>query len=692
MRYESNNMPRGNNGIHTNLYNNFGGSTLSLARGAKNSYQSPEVAAVGLETATLFAEAFNLNQSSPGSLYESSQQLYSPKRKRSRMSINLVRRISSLFSGGRRLSPEIEYGYYSPPSSQYGYSGQYGYARHNSMYADLPSATTPAPSRSHSDRVTKVSRRQILSSLKEGVREEVLEEDVERCVVQEIAPVHRFSRAMLLKSISQQEEDFEPEKDSSVRFLVGPDSASDSEGDLPMLSRKESLEVKCEVINEKDSKVINDNDLYSTVQKRPTNVSCNDNKMDTEETIILSQSLPEIKIEMEPSEDHQSELSSETTKLPKVAEAESEHNNATSHPESSFKGVESGTNKELKESSTQNQLSTFYDDKQRVYNRSKSAPQLGAANVQLKDLNWVATLGVGGFGRVELVTAGDNNNESFALKKMKKSDIGDSKQQQHILNEKLIMEDCESPFIVRLYKTFKDRKYLYMLMEPCLGGELWTILRNHTRFEDETAKFYTACVIEAFDYLHTKKVIYRDLKPENILLDSSGYVKIVDFGFAKQLGSEGCAWTFCGTPEYVAPEIITNKSHDHRADIWSLGILMYELLTGRPPFTNRPDKGQVYPLILKGMKGVPFPRILNPSAVELIRQLCRLSPTQRPSLKMARHYMWFAEFDWTGLRNRTLKPPIVPNIKSQADASNFDIYSEEVGDAKEDHSDWDKDF
>lgn len=688
MRYDSNNMPRA--GVHSNLYNNFGGSTLSLARGAKNSYQSQEVAAVGLETATLFAEAFNLNQSSPGSLYESSQQLYSPKRKRSRLSINLVRRISSLFSGGRRLSPELEYGYYSPPSSTYGYSGQYGYTRHNSMYAGTSGASTPAPSRSHSDRGTKVSRRQILSSLKEGVREEVLEEDVERTIVQELAPVHRFSRAMLLKSISQQEEDFEPEKESGVRFQVGPDSASDSEGDLPMLSREESMEVRCEIVNEKDSNVNNANDLYSTVQKRPIDISCNDNETQAQDEIKTSLSLPEIKIES-----NSSQPSFDNVKLPtlEAPQAESEHNNATTELKSSLEGVKSGADNESKESSSPNLLSAFYDDKQCVvYNRSKSAPELGAANVQLADLNWIATLGVGGFGRVELVTAGDNNNESFALKKMKKSDIGDSKQQQHILNEKSIMEDCESPFIVRLYKTFKDRKYLYMLMEPCLGGELWTILRNHTRFEDDQAKFYTACVIEAFDYLHTKKVIYRDLKPENILLDSSGYVKIVDFGFAKQLGSEGCAWTFCGTPEYVAPEIITNKSHDHRADIWSLGILMYELLTGRPPFTNRPDKGQVYPLILKGMKGVTFPRLLSSSAVELIRQLCRLSPNQRPSLKMARHYMWFAEFDWTGLRNRTMKPPIVPNIKSQADASNFDIYSQEVGDAKEDHSDWDKDF
>ena len=138
--------------------------------------------------------------------------------------------------------------------------------------------------------------------------------------------------------------------------------------------------------------------------------------------------------------------------------------------------------------------------------------------------------------------------------------IQDTKQQQHILNEKNIMQSCDSPFIVKLHKTFHDAKFLYMLMEPCLGGELWTLLRRSKRFSDSTAQFYVACVILAFDYLHARGIIYRDLKPENLLLDSSGYVKLTDFGFSRKLNEGEQAWTFCGTPEYVAPEIITNKS------------------------------------------------------------------------------------------------------------------------------------
>merc|ERR1712141_157160 len=318
--------------------------------------------------------------------------------------------------------------------------------------------------------------------------------------------------------------------------------------------------------------------------------------------------------------------------------------------------------------------------------------------LKLSDLRIVATLGVGGFGRVELVQiAGDTKNRSFALKQMKKSQIVETRQQQHIMSEKEIMEESDCHFIVKLFKTFKDRKYLYMLMDSCLGSELWTILRDRGNFDDSTTRFYTSCVVEAFDYLHSRGIIYRDLKPENLLLDGEGYVKLVDFGFAKKLQVGRKTWTFCGTPEYVAPEVILNKGHDISADYWSLGVLMFELLTGTPPFTGT-DPMKTYNIILKGIDAIDFPRNITSRAKELIKKLCRDNPSERlgyqkGGIRDIQKHKWFDGFNWEGLRQRTLQVPILPSIQSHLDTSNFDEYPmDQDGPPPDDVSGWDEAF
>lgn len=229
---------------------------------------------------------------------------------------------------------------------------------------------------------------------------------------------------------------------------------------------------------------------------------------------------------------------------------------------------------------------SFRENEKEVLRFSKTHNQR-LLHINLNDLEIVTTLGVGGFGRVELVkycsalSRGNSEQiETYALKCLKKQHILDTQQQEHLFNERSIMMSCDSEFICRLYRTYRDHKYVYLLMEACLGGEIWTILRNRGNFDEASVQFIIGCVLEAFQYLHSRGIVFRDLKPENLLLDSAGYVKLIDFGFAKYIGCSSKTWTFCGTPEYVAPEVILNKGHDRAVDYWALGILVFELLTG----------------------------------------------------------------------------------------------------------------
>ncbi|NXK93773.1 KGP2 kinase, partial [Formicarius rufipectus] len=312
-----------------------------------------------------------------------------------------------------------------------------------------------------------------------------------------------------------------------------------------------------------------------------------------------------------------------------------------------------------------------------------------------KNLEVVATLGVGGFGRVELVKV-KNENMAFAMKCIKKKHVVDTKQQEHIYSEKKILEQICSPFIVKLYRTFKDNKYVYMLLEACLGGELWSLLRDRGSFDEFTTKFCVGCVTEAFDYLHHIGIIYRDLKPENLILDAEGYIKLVDFGFAKKIGSGQKTWTFCGTPEYVAPEVILSKGHDFGVDFWSLGILVYELLTGSPPFSGA-DQMVTYNLILKGIEKLDFPKTITRRPEDLIRRLCRQNPTERlgnlrNGINDIKKHRWLSGFNWDNLKVRKLTSPLKRELSGPTDYSYFDSYPPEEGTPPDELSGWDKDF
>uniref|UniRef100_A0AC35U511 cGMP-dependent protein kinase n=1 Tax=Rhabditophanes sp. KR3021 TaxID=114890 RepID=A0AC35U511_9BILA len=318
-------------------------------------------------------------------------------------------------------------------------------------------------------------------------------------------------------------------------------------------------------------------------------------------------------------------------------------------------------------------------------------------NITLKHLKRIATLGVGGFGRVELVCLNADKSRTFALKALKKRHIVDTRQQEHIFSERNIMMELKTDWVVTLYKTFRDTKYVYMLLEVCLGGELWTTLRDRGHFDDYTARFFVSCVLEGLEYLHRKSIVYRDLKPENCLLKNSGYLKLVDFGFAKKVPSGRKTWTFCGTPEYVSPEIILNKGHDQAADYWALGIYICELMLGRPPF-QASDPMKTYTLILKGVDALEIPnRRIGKTATALVKKLCRDNPGERlgsgsGGVNDIRKHRWFMGFDWDGLRSQTLKAPIFPKVSSNSDISNFDNYPPDSEIPPDEFSGWDEGF
>ncbi|KAM9181042.1 cAMP-dependent protein kinase catalytic subunit PRKX [Dugong dugon] len=305
----------------------------------------------------------------------------------------------------------------------------------------------------------------------------------------------------------------------------------------------------------------------------------------------------------------------------------------------------------------------------------QGAPRPEAPTYRLQDFDTLSTVGTGTFGRVHLVRE-KTGKRFFALKVMSIPDVIRLKQEQHVHNEKSVLEEVSHPFLVRLFWTYHDERFLYMLMEFVPGGELFSYLRNRGRFSSNTGLFYSAEIVCAIEYLHSKEIVYRDLKPENILLDKEGHIKLTDFGFAKKLVDR--TWTLCGTPEYLAPEVIQSKGHGRAVDWWALGILIFEMLSGFPPFFDDNPFG-IYQKILAAR--IDFPRHLDFYVKDLIRKLLVVDRTRRlgnmkNGANDVKRHRWFRTVDWEGVPNRRLKPPIVPKVTCDGDTSNFDTYPE----------------
>jgi len=292
-------------------------------------------------------------------------------------------------------------------------------------------------------------------------------------------------------------------------------------------------------------------------------------------------------------------------------------------------------------------------------------------SIRFEDLVHVAVLGRGSFGHVTLVKH-RVTTKPYALKAVSKAQIVETSQEEHIMNEKKIMATVHHPFYVNLITTFNSKNLLYFLLEPSLGGELFTVLRKHRFFHENTAKFYAAHIILGFECMHAKHYVYRDLKPENLLLGTDGYLKITDFGFAKKV--KGRTWTLCGTPEYLAPEIVSNKGHNQAVDWWTVGILIYEMLASFTPFYHD-DYMKMYAKIARGK--FKCPSHLTKHAREIIKEFLQVVPTKRLGVvkggaKLIRKHKWFSGFNWEDLLARKIAAPIIPTVRDPFDVSNFD--------------------
>ncbi|KAL7753400.1 cytochrome c oxidase subunit 1 [Sorochytrium milnesiophthora] len=314
------------------------------------------------------------------------------------------------------------------------------------------------------------------------------------------------------------------------------------------------------------------------------------------------------------------------------------------------------------------------------------AGQYTLADFQLLDTLGTQTLDAwtGTFGRVHLSRTADKPQVYYAMKVLKKSEVVRLRQVEHMNSEKAILAQINHPFIVNLQCTYQDAKCLYMLLDYVPGGELFSHLRRAGRFNRETTRFYASEIVTAIEHLHDRNIIYRDLKPENLLLDAEGHIKIADFGFAKKV--EDRTYTLCGTPEYLAPEIIQGRGHGKPVDWWALGILIFEMLAGYPPFYDDNAYG-VYEKILGGR--IHFPSHFDVASRDLVKRLLTADRTMRlgnlrGGAEDVKSHPWFMGVDWAALVNRQVRAPLVPRLDHPGDTRNFDRYPDALPDDSSD--------
>jgi len=314
----------------------------------------------------------------------------------------------------------------------------------------------------------------------------------------------------------------------------------------------------------------------------------------------------------------------------------------------------------------------------------------GAAPPTLDDFGLVKVLGKGSYGKVMLVNHKQNKDTVFAMKMLRKENVIKRNQIEHTRAERNVLEAVSHPFVVALHFAFQTPKKLYFILEYCPGGELFFHLSRAGRFPEGRARFYTAELLLALEYLHTLNIIYRDLKPENVLLDVQGHVKITDFGLSKEgVEDNFSAKTMCGTPEYLAPEILEKKGHGKAVDWYSLGALLYEMLTSLPPFYTK-DRSKLFERIRSAE--LKYPNCMSRVAIDCCQGMLTRDPDKRVGGgpgdgQEVKDHAFFAGSDWVAYYQRRVSPPFQPALRKPGDVQYFDkefinqpVVNSEVGD------------
>jgi len=293
----------------------------------------------------------------------------------------------------------------------------------------------------------------------------------------------------------------------------------------------------------------------------------------------------------------------------------------------------------------------------------------------LDDFVLMKVIGKGSYGKVMLVRSRKGDSKVYAMKVLQKENVIKRNQVEHTKTERHVLEAVSHPFIVTLFYAFQTPKKLYFVLEYCPGGELFFHLSRAGRFSESRCRFYASEILLAIEYLHSLNIVYRDLKPENILLDAEGHVKLTDFGLSKEgIQDNFSAKSMCGTPEYLAPEILNGRGHGKAVDWYSLGALMFEMLTGLPPFYTR-NRERLFESIRNGE--LSYPPYVTPAAKAALQALLLRDPGRRlgggpGDGEEVRADAFFAAVDWEAALQRRATPPFKPSVSAGGDAKYFE--------------------